>query len=88
MQMLVAEDVAMCFWNQTFKANGSYRTLKEEIPAFNKAIENILNAKKARGEKCPSGVQGRRNGGGAGRYRMGQNKTIAKARKQTARTEH
>jgi hypothetical protein len=66
MQMLVAEDVAMRFWNQTLKANGSYRTLKEEIPAFNKAIDNILNAKKARGERCPSEVQGRKNCGGAG----------------------
>jgi hypothetical protein len=59
MQMLVAEDVAMRFRNQSLNANGSYRTLKEGNPAFNKAVDNILNAKKARGERCPSGTKER-----------------------------
>jgi hypothetical protein len=49
--MLVAEHVAIRFWSQTLKANGSYRTLKEEIPASNKAIDNMLNAKKVHGER-------------------------------------
>ncbi len=77
MQKLLAEHVAIRFWNKTLKAKGSYRTLREEIPAFNKAIDNILNAKKARGEKSPPGPG--RKYAGAGKYRMAQKKTTETA---------
>ncbi|KIW14696.1 hypothetical protein PV08_07480 [Exophiala spinifera] len=60
MQRFLAEHVALRFWAGTLKAKGSYRTLREEVPSFNKAIDDILNAKKARGEISPV-VQARKN---------------------------
>lgn len=53
MQAFLAEHIALRFWNGTLKAKGSYRTLREEVPSFNQAIDEILNAKKARGETSP-----------------------------------
>ncbi|KAK5258640.1 hypothetical protein LTR99_006503 [Exophiala xenobiotica] len=78
MQKVLAEHVAVRFWNKTLKANGSYRTLREEIPSFNKAIDEILNAKKARGEKSPPNPV--RKYGVSGRYRVAQKMTTATAK--------
>ncbi|KAK4937499.1 hypothetical protein LTR10_021870 [Elasticomyces elasticus] len=46
MQKFLVDHVATRFWGKTLKAKGAYRTLREEIPGFNKAIDEILDAKK------------------------------------------
>ncbi|KAI1625663.1 hypothetical protein EDD37DRAFT_648127 [Exophiala viscosa] len=51
MQKLLVDHVAIRFWEKTLKAKGAYRTLREEIPDFNKAIDEILSAKKEERKK-------------------------------------
>lgn len=46
MQKFLVEHVAIRFWEKTLKAKGAYRTLREELPEFNKAIDEFLDARK------------------------------------------
>jgi len=46
MQEVLVEHVAIHFWEKTLKAKSAYRTLREEVPEFNKAIDEILDAKR------------------------------------------
>ncbi|EXJ78422.1 hypothetical protein A1O1_08822 [Capronia coronata CBS 617.96] len=47
MKKFLAEHVAVRIWEKRLKAKGAYATLREELPEFNKAIDEILDAKKA-----------------------------------------
>lgn len=47
MQKFLAEHVAIRIWEKRLKAKGAYTTLREEIPEFNRAIDEILALKKA-----------------------------------------
>ncbi|KAL2434822.1 hypothetical protein ABEF95_008148 [Exophiala dermatitidis] len=63
MKKFLAEHVAVRIWEKRLKAKGAYRTLREEIPEFNKMIDNILGKKveqrkmewEARKQKRPAG---------------------------------
>ncbi|KIW41306.1 uncharacterized protein PV06_06878 [Exophiala oligosperma] len=61
MKRFLAEHIAIRFGTGTLKAKGSYRTLREEVPSFNKAVDDILNAKKARGELSPASLERKKN---------------------------
>ncbi|KAJ4661693.1 hypothetical protein HRR90_000893 [Exophiala dermatitidis] len=45
MKKFLAEHVAIRIWEKRLKAKGAYRTLREEIPEFNKMIDGILGKK-------------------------------------------
>ncbi|KAL2417800.1 hypothetical protein ABEF95_005413 [Exophiala dermatitidis] len=45
MKRFLAEHVAIRIWEKRLKAKGAYRTLREEIPEFNKMIDEILGKK-------------------------------------------
>ncbi|EXJ82538.1 hypothetical protein A1O3_06351 [Capronia epimyces CBS 606.96] len=51
MKKFLAEHVASRIWEKRLKAKGAYTTLREEIPEFNKAIDDILHGKKEEREK-------------------------------------
>ncbi|KIV83774.1 hypothetical protein PV11_05769 [Exophiala sideris] len=65
MQRILVEHIATGFWEKTLKAKGAYRTLREEIPEFNKAIDEILDAKKKmrkEGNRAKRAPRARKNG--------------------------
>jgi hypothetical protein len=47
MRQFLAEHVAIRFWEKRLKAHGAYRTLRMELPEFNRAIDEFCNIKKA-----------------------------------------